>query len=59
MELKIGICDDDAAQVTTFLEKSYDVLVNGNDRVFGIPVLIKENAAGEISELSREVQQII
>lgn len=38
---------DEPTQVTTFLEESYDVLVNGNDRVFGIPVLIKENAAGE------------
>ncbi|MEI3152922.1 MAG: hypothetical protein V8S82_04715 [Eubacteriales bacterium] len=34
-------------QVTTFLEESYDVLVNGNDRVHGIPVLIQENAAEE------------
>ena len=38
---------EEPTQVTTFLEESYDVLVNGNDRVFGIPVLIQENAAGE------------
>ena len=38
---------DEPMQVSTFLEESYDVLVNENDRVFGIPVLIKENAAEE------------
>lgn len=36
---------DEPTQVSIFLEESYDVLVNGNDRVFGIPVLIKGNAA--------------
>ena len=38
---------EEPTQVTTFLEESYDILVNGNDRVFGIPVLIQENAAEE------------
>ena len=38
---------EEPTQVTTFLEESYDVLVNGNDRVHGIPVLIQENAAEE------------
>ena len=28
-----------------FEVRCYDVLVNGNDRVFGIPILIQENAA--------------
>ena len=36
---------DEPTQVSTFWKESYDVLVNGNDRVFEIPVLTKENAA--------------
>ena len=38
---------EEPTQITTFLEESYDILVNGNDRVCGIPVLIQENAVKE------------
>lgn len=41
-------CDSDAdddypTAIYTFLEEDYDVAVNGNDRVHGRPLLIKEN----------------
>ena len=41
-----GDCDEDAdfpTSIYTFLEEDYDVIVNGNDRVHGMPLLIKEN----------------
>ncbi|MBR4881580.1 MAG: RNA polymerase sigma factor [Clostridia bacterium] len=41
-------CDSEAdadypTTIYTFLEEDYDVIVNGNDRVHGRPLLIKEN----------------
>ena len=39
-------CDEDddlPTSIYTFLEEDYDVSVNGNDRVHGRPLLIKEN----------------
>ncbi len=41
-------CDSDAddeypTAIYTFLEEDYDVIVNGNDRVHGRPLLVKEN----------------
>ena len=39
-------CDEDddfPTSIYTFLEEDYDVIVNGNDRVHGRPLLIKEN----------------
>ena len=41
-----GDCDEDddfPTTIYTFLEEDYDVIVNGNDRVHGRPLLIKEN----------------
>ena len=41
-----GDCDEDddfPTSIYTFLEEDYDVIVNGNDRVHGMPLLIKEN----------------
>ena len=35
--------DDYPTSIYTFLEEDYDVSVNGNDRVHGRPLLIKEN----------------
>ena len=35
--------DDFPTTIYTFLEEDYDVIVNGNDRVHGRPLLIKEN----------------
>ena len=35
--------DDFPTSIYTFLEEDYDVIVNGNDRVHGRPLLIKEN----------------
>mgnify|MGYP006329759393 FL=1 len=40
-------CDEDddfPTSIYTFLEEDYDVCVNGNDRVHGRPLLIKENS---------------
>ena len=40
-------CDEDddfPTSIYTFLEEDYDVIVNGNDRVHGRPLLIKENS---------------
>ena len=34
---------DIPTSINTFLEEDYDVIVNGNDRVHGRPLLIKEN----------------
>ena len=39
-------CDEDddfPTSIYTFLEEDYDVIVNGNDRIHGRPLLIKEN----------------
>ena len=39
-------CDEDddfPTAISTFLEEGYDVITNGNDRVHGRPLLIKEN----------------
>ena len=36
--------DDFPTSIYTFLEENYDVIVNGNDRVHGRPLLIKENS---------------
>ena len=36
--------DDFPTSIYTFLEEDYDVCVNGNDRVHGRPLLIKENS---------------
>ena len=39
-------CDEDKdlpTSINTFLEEDYDVIVNGNDRIHGRPLLIKEN----------------
>ena len=39
-------CDEDddfPTAISTFLEEGYDVIANGNDRVHGRPLLIKEN----------------
>ena len=38
-----GDDDDYPTEIHTFLEEDYDVIVNGNDRVHGRPLLIKEN----------------
>ena len=35
--------DDIPTSIYTFLEEDYDVIVNGNDRVHGRPLLIREN----------------
>lgn len=35
--------DDYTTKIYTFLEEDYDVVVNGNDRIHGKPLLIKEN----------------
>lgn len=35
--------DDYPTEIFTFLEEEFDVIVNGNDRVHGRPLLIKEN----------------
>ena len=35
--------DDYPTEIYTFLEEDYDVKVNGNDRVHGRPLLVKEN----------------
>lgn len=35
--------DDYPTAIYTFLEEDYDVIVNGNDRVHGRPLLIREN----------------
>ncbi len=35
--------DDFPTAIYTFLEENYDVIANGNDRVHGRPLLIKEN----------------
>ena len=35
--------DDYPTEIFTFLEESFDVIVNGNDRIHGRPLLIKEN----------------
>ena len=35
--------DDFPTSIYTFLEEDYDIIVNGNDRVHGRPLLIKEN----------------
>lgn len=40
---------DIPTEIHTFLEEDFDILVNGNDRVRGLPLLIKENPA-EIDE---------
>lgn len=37
--------DDLPTEICTFLEEDYDVIVNGNDRVHGLPLLIEENPA--------------
>lgn len=42
------VCDSEAdddfpTEIHTFLEEDYDVIVNGNDRVHGRPLLIREN----------------
>ena len=47
-DLATVACDSDAdddypTAIHTFLEEDYDVKVNGNDRVHGRPLLIKEN----------------
>ena len=42
----VGDCeadDDYPTEIFTFLEESFDVIVNGNDRIHGRPLLIKEN----------------
>ncbi len=36
---------DIPTEIHTFLEEDFDVLVNGNDRIHGMPLLIKENPA--------------
>ena len=38
-----GDDDDLPTEIYTFLEEDYDVIVNGNDRIHGRPLLIKEN----------------
>ena len=41
-----GACEEDndiPTTLSTFLEENYDVICNGNDRVHGRPLLIKEN----------------
>lgn len=45
-----GDDDDFPTEIHTFLEENYDVIVNGNDRVHGRPLLIKENAPKVIGE---------
>ena len=35
--------DDDPTEIFTFLEEDYDICVNGNDRIHGKPILVKEN----------------
>ena len=35
--------DDYPTEIFTFLEEEFDVIVNGNDRVHGRPLLVKEN----------------
>jgi len=35
--------DDFPTEIHTFLEEDYDVIVNGNDKVHGRPLLIREN----------------
>ncbi len=37
------IDDDYPTEIHTFLENDYDAIVNGNDRIHGRPLLIKEN----------------
>lgn len=42
------VCDEEEdypTEIHTFLEEDYDVIVNGNDRIHGRPLLIKENPA--------------
>lgn len=38
-----GDDDDYPTDIHTFLEEDYDIIVNGNDRIHGRPLLIKEN----------------
>lgn len=38
-----GEDDDYPTEIHTFLEEDYDVIVNGNDRIHGRPLLIREN----------------
>lgn len=38
-----GEDDEWMTEIHTFLEEDYDVIVNGNDRIHGRPLLIKEN----------------
>ena len=38
-----GDDDDYPTEIHTFLEEDYDVIVNGNDRIHGRPLLITEN----------------
>ena len=38
---------DYPTSINTFLEESYDVCVNGNDRIHGLPVTIVENPVAE------------
>lgn len=42
--------DDYPTEIHTFLEEDYDIVVNGNDRVHGRPLLIRENPPKVIDE---------
>ncbi|MBQ8408568.1 MAG: RNA polymerase sigma factor [Clostridia bacterium] len=42
--------DDYPTSIYTFLEEDYDVTVNGNDRVHGMPLLIKENSPQTVGD---------
>lgn len=42
-EIKYDDDDELPTSIYTFLEEDYDVIVNGSDRIHGMPILIKEN----------------
>ncbi len=47
---------DIPSEIHTFLEEDFDISVNGNDRVHGLPLLIKENPA-KIDDIGIRLEQ--
>lgn len=52
--------DDLPTEICTFLEEDYDVIVNGNDRVHGLPLMIEENPTviGENGEIDMPIANL-
>lgn len=52
--------DDEPVQIWTFFDESFDITINGNDRVHGTPTLVSENQLdvreGEITNVEPNVR---